>query len=64
MTHKKKKGPKPARWEFISTLKNRGAWGFGLDFFRGGKVVRFPGRAGVKWVRKKGTRRYYARRDR
>ncbi len=62
-----------AKWKFISTLKGRGAWGFGLDKFPGRartallrvprNVVRFPGRPGVKWVRKKGTRRYYARRD-
>tara|TARA_Y100000034_G_C6820803_1_gene369635 strand:- start:234 stop:446 length:213 start_codon:yes stop_codon:yes gene_type:complete len=64
-----------AKWKFISTLKGLGHLGFGLEHFqhgpafrtgRGGprNIVRFPGRPGVKWVRKKGTRRYYARKRR
>ena len=52
-----------AKWEFISTLKGKGTWGFGLDKFTPRNVVRFAGRTGVKWVRKKGTRKYYARKD-
>ena len=52
-----------AKWDFISTLKGLGHLSFGKMKSSGAPIIRFPGRPGVKWVRKKGTRKYYARRD-